>query len=305
MSMNARTRFRIPLVLMFLITVACSRADRPKGKLAGNPACIQIQQVIPEIFLVDDSGNSTEPIRLIIESHGGAEDLKAGEAIYSEDDKEIKATAVGDLHPGAQTIAIPAGLHSTSSSEHFEVALVGPNGKETVSLVLPLNSVGYVPPAEHDSGDSQAISSEGSDGHEDSEQQIATILPGVDPDEVMSIRQFGRDEVAITSFDGTVDRTEGDETHQPPQTLIIRGTNLKDGLIVHFSTTKGGQRIDASSSLTKTKTLGTLAIPPGYSPNNPSILFGSIVIVPSQITHSVRPTFSVRSVHGETRPECK
>ncbi len=292
-------------MLFSFSTLACSRADRPRGKRGGNLACIQIQQVVPEIFQVDDSGNTTEPIHLIIESHGGTEELKAGEAVYSEDDKEIKVTPVGDLHPGVQTIAIPPGLHSTSSSEHFEVALVGPNGKETVSLVLPLNSVGYVPPTEHDSGGGEAKPSKDSDGHEDSEQQIATILPGVDPDEVMSIRQFVRDEVGITSFDGAVDRTEGDETHQPPQTLTIRGTNLKDGLIVHFSTTKGGQRIDASSSLTKTKALGTLAIPPGYSPNNPSILFGSIVIVPTQITHSVTPIFSVRSVHGETRSECK
>jgi len=300
--MNSGTRFAIALLLT--VTAGCSRSVSRQPKPAGNAAFIQIQQVIPEIFQVDDSGNSTEPIRLVIDAHGSADDLKAANAIYSEDDREIKNIPVGDLHAGVQTITIPPGLHSTSSSEQFEVAVVGSNGKESISLAVPLNSVGYVAPPGPNSRDTKAKSSEG-EGREESEQQIATLLPGVDPDELTSIRGFGRDDVGITSFDGTVDSTVGDETHQSPQSLTIHGTNLKDGLAVHFSTIKGGQGVDATSSLAKTKTLGTLTIPEGYSPNNPSILFGSTVTVPTQITHSVQSNFSVRSVHGETRPECK
>ena len=289
--------------------VACSRSASPEVKPVGDPACIQIRQVIPQISQVDDSGNSIEHVRLDIDAHGRAEDLKAGEAIYYEDDREIKVIPVGDLHPGLQTIVIPQGLHIASSSELFEVALVNPDGTVASSMVLPLNHVGYVPPPKPaDSGRREQKSSEDS-GRGDADQEIATILPGVDPEEVMSIRQFASTEVGVTSIEGDVDSTEGDDAHQRPQTLTVRGANLKDGLVVRFSTSKGGQRLEATSPLTQTKILGTLTISSGYAPgeapNNPSTLFASVVVVPTKITHAVSSGFGVRSLHGETRSECK
>jgi hypothetical protein len=292
-------------VLVFLTAAASVRCAGPEPHQGGDLACIHIRQVISAMPQVDDSGNSVEPVHLVVEAYGRAESLKAGEAIYLEDDREVQVIPVGDLHPGVQTITIPRGLHVASSSELFEASLTRPDGTAGPSIVLPLNHVGYVPPplAAAESGPSKTQSSRGPD-RGDAEQDIATILPGVDPDEVMAIRQFGPTDVGVTSFDGTVDHTEGDDARQPPQSIIIRGVNLRDGLVVRFSTNKGGRRIEATSALRQTKSLATLTIPVGYSPNNPSTLFASLVDVPPAITHDVKSSFWVRSLHGETRSEC-
>jgi hypothetical protein len=301
--MKSRAFVGVPFLLIVMSAISCSRTAAPRARPAGGAACIQIREVVPEIAQVDDSGNSIEAVRLGIEAYGGAEDLRRGEAIYTEDDREMKVIPVGDLHPGSQTIAIPPGLHIASSSEQLEVTLLAPDGRETLSLMLPLNSVGYVPPPKpRDSGQRTRKPSESSG---DAEQEIATILPDVDPDEVMSIRQFGPADVGVTSFDGDVDLTEGDDAHQPPQTLTLRGVNFKDGLVVRFRTNKGGQRVTAEARLMQTKTLGTLTVPSGSAPTNPSALFASVVVVPTKVTHTVRSGFAVRSLHGETRSECK
>ena len=300
--MSSRAIASAPCLLIIMGAIACSRTAAPQAKPADQAACIQIREVVPEITQVDNFGNSIEVVRLSIETLGRAEDLRSGEAIYTEDDREMRAIPVGDLRPGSQTLAIPPGLHITSSSEQMEVTLLAPDGREAHSLMLPLNSVGYVPPPKpHDSGQTTRKALENSG---DADQEIATILPDVDPDEVMSIRQFGPADVGVTSFDGDVHLTDGDDAHQPPQTLTLRGVNFRDGLVVRFRTNKGGQRIEAQAPLMQTKVLGTLTATES-APRNPSILFAGVVVVPTKITHTVRSGFVVRSLHGETRSECK
>jgi hypothetical protein len=301
--MNSRTLPRVPFLLIAMGAAACSRSVSTHLKPVADPACIQIQQVLSA--QTDDSGKTIEPFHLVFEAHGRTEDLKAGEVIYYEDDQEVRIIPVGDLRPGLQTIAIPPGFHVTTSDELFEVTLVRPDGKETPSLVLPLNHVGYAPPPKPAGSDRRKRKSSRGNERGDADQEIATVLPGVDPDEVMSIRQFGPADVGVTSIEGEVSFTKGDDADQAAQTLVLNGVNFRDGLVVRFSTSKGGQRIEATSPLTQTKTLATLTVPSGHEPNNPSTLFASVVAVPTKITHKVSSSFGVRSLQGETRSECK
>jgi hypothetical protein len=81
--------------------------------------------------------------------------------------------------------------------------------------------------------------------------------------------------------------------------------NFKGGILVKFSIKKGGQPIEATSPLTHTKVLATFKKPSGYTPNNPSALISSIVIVPTAITHSVEPGFAIRAANVEGTGDCK
>jgi hypothetical protein len=127
----------------------------------------------------------------------------------------------------------------------------------------------------------------------------------IDRQEAESIRQFGRDDIGITSSDGAIKETSGDETKNPAQTLTLQGVNFKDGMLVRFTTKKGGQQVEATSPLTHTKVLATLQEPSGYTPNNPSALMSSIVVVPPAITHSVESAFYIRSANAESADDCK
>jgi hypothetical protein len=127
---------------------ALAGCGHPQAKTESMNPCITIQQTSPEIVSVDDSGNTTEPIRITVAARGESEDLKGGRVIYTEDDLQIRAISVGDLHTGVQNVTIAPGLHVTSSSELFEMALQQPDGKEGPSLDFPLNSRYSVPPVE-------------------------------------------------------------------------------------------------------------------------------------------------------------
>jgi len=287
-----------------LLTIGIVQALAGCGRSQAKPempkSCISIQQIIPEIVQVDDSGSATEPIHITIEAQGQPEDLRGGQVIYMEDGVQRTAISVGDLHVGIQVVTVPPGLHTTSSLELFEMSLIGPDGSETPGLSLPLNSSNSVPPA----GASRPFPS-ASDTREDSDQPIATIEPDVDRQEAESIKQFGANDVGITSADGFARKTSGDDANLPPQIFTLRGVNFKDGMLVQFSTVKGGQRVEATSPLMHTRTLATLVKPSSYAPNNPSALMSAIVVVPVKITHDAQGQFLVRAAHAETSPACK
>jgi hypothetical protein len=294
-------------VALALIAGGCSRskakadgseAESPKGE--SPKACIRIQQTIPEIVQVDDSGITIEPIRVTIVARGEPDDLKGGEILFIEDGVQKSMIPVGDLHAGTQTVTIPVGLHMTSSSQMFDMSLIRPDGSETPDISLMLNSPNYVPPPER-----PRPAPVPSSGGPDSDQPIATIAPGVDREEAESILQFGANEVGITSFDGIARQTTGDDANLPPQTFVLQGVNFKDGMLVKFTTTKGGQRVEATSPLTHTQTIATLAKPSGYVPNNPSELMRAVVVVPVKITHGVESAFSVKTARAESSDTCE
>jgi len=267
--------------------------ERAKG-------CILIQQIVPGIVNVDDSGNTTEPVRITIEARGEPEDLKGGEVVYMEEGVAIKTDAVGDLRAGVQTVTLGPGAHVTSSSEAFDYILLKIDGTEALSLSSFLNSEGAEAPPK------KAVSaSTASHKGADSDQPIATIEAGVDPEEADSIRMFSTEEVGITSVDEFVRETSGDETKRPPQIITIRGVNFKEGMLVRFRTTKGGQRVEARSPLTHVRTLATLEKPPGYVPNNPAALMTGVVIVPPKITHKVRSEYAVRTSRAQSSDSCQ
>jgi hypothetical protein len=277
---------------------AQSQADTPK-------ACMLIEQTKPSIIQSDDSGNTSEPLLITVKVVGRPEALRGGQIIYLEDGIQNSVIPVGDLHAGVQILTVPAGLHMTSSFELFDLEITGSKGTNAYIGGMPLNSPKYVPPPKDSSSDTHPSTDTASDEREESEQTIATIEPGVDRQEAESIRQFGRDDIGITSSDGAIKETSGDETKNPAQTLTLQGVNFKDGMLVRFNTKKGGQQVEATSPLTHTKVLATLQEPSGYTPNNPSALMSSIVVVPPAITHSVESAFYIRSANAESADDCK
>lgn len=296
---KAPTTFAVALLSasLALVLAGCGHSQ---AKAADTEACITIQQMIPETVKVDDSGITTEPIRMTINAQGQPENLKGAQVIYIVDDLEKSAVPVGDLHPGTQTVTIPTGLHMASSSELFDVSVVGPDGSETPDITVTLNGPDSVAPAAPPRPSRAASARD-----EESDQPIATIAPGVDREEADSIRQFGVDQVGITSMDGFARKTSGDDAKLPPQTLTLRGVNFKDGMLVKFGTTKDGQRVEVTSPLTRTKILATLAKPSWFVPNNPSALMSAVVVIPVKITHEAQSEFSVRAAHAESSDVCK
>lgn len=280
-----------------LVLAGCGHSQ---AKARDTEACITIQQLIPETVQVDDSGITTEPIRMTISAQGRPEDLKGAQVIYIEDGVEKSAVPVGDLRPGAQTVTIPTGLHMASSYELFDISVVGPDGSETPDITMPLNGPSSVAPAARPFPAPTA-----SAHHEESDQPIATIAPGVDRAEVESIRQFDATQVGITSMDGSARQTRGDDAKLPAQTFVLRGVNFKDGMLVKFGTTKDGERVEVTSPLTQTKTLATLVRPSSYVPNNPSALMSAVVVIPVKITHEAEGQFLVRAAHAESSDICK
>jgi hypothetical protein len=110
----------------------------------------------------------------------------------------------------------------------------------------------------------------------------------LDRQEAESIRQFGAQEVGITSWDGFIKQTSDEDANSPPQTLTLRGVNFKDGMLVRFRTT-----------------VATLVKPSDYTPNNPSALMSAVVVVPVRITHRAKSQYSVRTAHAESSDSCK
>lgn len=272
--------------------------SRPQAKAESPKACIVIRKMVPSVVKADDSGNTTEPIRLTIEAQGEAEDLKRGEIVYTEDDAQKTAIPIGDLHMGVQTVTIPSGLHMNSSAELFSISLVRPDGSETPDDNWLLNGENSVPPP-------KPAAKPAAEDREDDDQPIVTIQSGVDREEAESIRQFNAGEVGITSEDGFIKHTSGDDSRGPAQTITVQGTNFRDGMLVKFTTTKGGQTVEVTSPLTHTQTIATLAKPSGYAPNNPSALMRAVVVVPVKITHDVESAFSVRTARAESSDTCK
>lgn len=252
---------------------------------------------------VDDSGNTTEPIRMTLVAQGPLADLKGAQAIYMEDGALKSATSVGDLHTGSQTVTIPAGLHMNTSSETFDVTLIGPDGSETPDMTEYLWSPNYVPSPKAPKTPTAPTDQEQL-AEAVSDQPIATIEPGVDREEAESIKGFNAKQVGITSSDGFIEMTNGDETNRPPQTITLQGVNFKDGMLVRFSTLKGGQRVEVTSPLTHTRTIATLVKPSSYVPDNPSALMRAVVVVPVQITHAIGSEFSVRAAHAQSSDSC-
>lgn len=282
-------------VLVAAMLAGCGHA---KANTEGAKSCIRIQQSVPEFLSVDDAGNSTEPVRITIEARGESGDLKRGEIIYTEDGVVISTTPIGDLHPGVQTVTVAAGLHTTSSSALFEMALPEPDGSEGPALSLALNSPDSVPPVA-----APRPAPSASETDEETDQPIATIAPGVDRQEAESIRQFRVDEVGETYADGFIKLTSGDDANSA-QTITLHGVNFKDGMLVRFRTTKGGKRVEATSPLMHTTTIATLE-KPDYPPSNPSSLMSATVVVPVKITHDAKGQFSVRTVRAESSDSCK
>ncbi|MGC2418617.1 MAG: hypothetical protein WA434_12790 [Candidatus Acidiferrales bacterium] len=259
-----------------------------------------IQKMVPQSVQVDDSGITTEPVRITLDVQGQPGDLKNGQVIYSEDGVEKKAVPVGDLHAGVQTVTIPPGFHTTSSSEMFSFTVIRPDGSETPDISLFLNSPNSVPPPEPPHPAPAPATDE-----PDSDQPIATIAPGVDRDELESIQGFdSAAAVDIVSFDGFARETSGDESKLPPQVFTLHGTNFKDGMLVEFSTIKGGQPVKATSPLMHTKVIGTLSKPSSYKPSNPSELMSATVVVPAAITHDAQGQFSVRAADAFSTDSC-
>jgi hypothetical protein len=299
---KASRRARVCAVALLTTSLApvVAACGRPQAKAESPKSCIVIRKTVPLVVKADDSGNTTETIRMTIEAQGQAEDLKGGEIIYSEDEVQKSSIPIGDLHAGVQTVTIPSGLHMNSSSELFSLSLVRADGSETPDDNWLLNGENSVPPPKPKSAAKPA----GGD-REDSDQPIATIQPGVDPEEAESIRQFNAGETGITSEDGFIRHTSGDDSKEPAQTITLQGTNFKDGMLVKFTTSKGGQSVEVTSPLTHTQTIATLAKPSGYAPNNPSELMRAVVVVPVKITHDVQSAFSVRSVRAESSDTCE
>ncbi len=273
---------------------------RPQAKAESPKACIVIRKMVPSVVQTDDSGTTTEPIRMTIEAQGQADGLKGGEIIYIEDDEQKSAIPIGDLHAGVQTVTIPSGLHMNSSSEIFSLSMIRPDGSEIPDDNWVLNSENAVPPPKP-----RPAAKPAGDDREESDQPIATIQPGVDRDEAESIRQFNAGEVGITSEDGFIKHTRGDDSKEPVQTIMLQGTNFKDGMLVKFTTTKGGQTVVVTSPLTHTQTIATLAKPSWYVPNNPSELMRAVVVVPVKITHDVELGFSVKTARAESSDTCE
>jgi hypothetical protein len=300
--MTSSLRVILALCAFVLGTIECARAQ---SHASAPKPCIRIQQTKPSIVKSDDSGITTEPILITIKAVGRSEDLRGGQIIYLEDLVEKRSIAVGDLHAGVQTLTVPSGFRMNSSSELFDLEIIGSKLTNAYVGGMTLNSPNYVPPLKASPAVANSSTDTASDEMDELDQPIETIEPGVDRAEAYSIRQFGAFDIAITSGDGIIRETRGDETQNPPQTLTLQGVNFKDGVLVKFSTKKGGQPVEATSPLTQTKVLATLKNPSGYTRDNPSALMSSIVIVPAAITHSVESAFAIRAANAESADDCK
>ena len=292
------------VLLMIGLAQILTGSAQVQAKAETAKACIAIQQMSPVGVKVDDSGNTTEPIRFTLIAQGTLAELKGAQVIYMEDGAQKSATSVGDLRTGSQTVTILPGLHMNTSSETFDITLIGPDGSETPDMTEYLWSPNAVPPPKAPKtptapGDQEQLAEAVSD------QPIATIEPGVDREEAESITGFNANQVGIVSDDIFVKSTSGDESNRPPQTITLRGVNFKDGMLVRFSTMKGGKRVEATSPLTHTRTIATLVKPTSWVPNNPSAFMSAVVVVPVQITHIVSSQFSVRAAHAQISESCK
>ncbi|MGB8523398.1 MAG: hypothetical protein WCD43_10560 [Candidatus Acidiferrales bacterium] len=299
--MTSRLRVILALYAFVLVPIDYAKAQSHAGN---SKRCILIQQTTPSVVQSDDSGNTTEPFVLTINAVGGPEDLRDGQIIYMEDGIQKRSIPVGKLHAGVQILTIPPGLHMTSSSELFDLEINGSKGTAYIGG-MSLNSANYVPPSKTSPTAANSSADAASNEMEESDQPIETIEPGVDRQEVYSIRQFRPDDIGITSTDGSVKETSGDETKNSPQTLTLQGVNFKDGMLVSFSTKKGGKPVEDTSPLTHTRILATLQKPSSYTPNNPSALMRSVVTVPPTITHRVESEFSIRAANAESADDCK
>jgi hypothetical protein len=112
-------------------TAAGCGHPRAQTNAAAPQSCIVIQKMVPWSVQVDDSGITTQPIRITIDAQGLPGDLANGQVIYSEDGVEKKAISVGNLHAGVQTVTIAPGLHTASSSQTFSFTMTRPDGSET------------------------------------------------------------------------------------------------------------------------------------------------------------------------------
>jgi hypothetical protein len=281
--------------------VAASTAAVSTASSAGS-ACIQIKQLVPSFPQADDSGNTTEPIRVELAASGADANLRSAELVYAEDDREIRSFPIGDMHAGEQSFTILAGLHMNSSSETVDVSLIAPDGMESPASSLGLNAPGYVPPpkpAGTQKGKAAPTAIAGSD------VTIAKILPGVDGKEALSITQFQANEVNFVFLDGNMDETGAPSGQNLPQTLTFHGVNFTDRVLVHFVTMKGGQKIEAKAPLAHIQTIATLSTADGGERNYPLTLFSGEVAVPESITHSVASAFYVRWDLPASQISCK
>ena len=132
------------------------------------------------------------------------------------------------------------------------------------------------------------------------ELSVSAISPGVDPVEAASVAQFGTTETGITSINGNLVETLGSAPTQTPQTLTINGANLSDGMMVTFSTMKGGQPVQMSAPLTSTQTVATLTASSDLPPISATSLMSSKVQVPTQITDTKSKTLQAQSAHAKS-----
>jgi hypothetical protein len=278
---------------------------KAQSRASTSKPCILIQQTKPSIVKSDDSGITTEPILITIKAVGRPKDLRGGQIIYLEDLIEKRSIPVGDLHAGVQTLTIPSGFQMNSSSELFNLEIIGSKLTNAFIGGITLNSPNYVPPPKTSPAVANSPADIASDEMDESDQPIETIEPGIDREEAYSIRQFGADDIGITSSHGIIRETRGDEAQNPSQTLTLQGVNFKDGILVRFSTKKDGQPVEATSPLTHTKILATLKKPSSYSPDNPSALMSSVVIVPPAITHSVESALAIHAANAESADDCR
>jgi hypothetical protein len=269
---------------------------------SGGSACIQIKQLVPSSPQADDSGNTTEPMRVDLVASGADENLRSVELVYAEDDQEIRAFPIGDMHAGERSFTLPPGLHMNSPSQIVAVSLIAADGSETPANNLLLNAPDYVPPPRPVSvnrGKTARTEIPGSD------VTIAKILPGVDREEAFSILQFGASDVNFVSLDGNMDETKGPAGQNPPQTLTFHGVNFTDKVLVHFATTKGGQSVEAKVALANIRAIATLATLEGGERNYPLTLYSADVAVPESITHSVASDFYVTWNLPASQVSCK
>lgn len=134
----------------------------------------------------------------------------------------------------------------------------------------------------------------------DSGQPVATIQPGVDPQEAASTGQYQPTDVAITSVHGYIDATVGDSVSEPIQTLSVCGVNLTDGMTMNFRTYKGGSLLALTAPLNNVQTVATMPpLDPNATPLSPTALVCGNVAVPQQIPDTPIKKFQVSSPHAQ------
>ena len=133
-----------------------------------------------------------------------------------------------------------------------------------------------------------------------SDLTISQISPGIDPDEAIAVAQFGATETGITSINGTLVQTVGSANTQTPQLLTINGANLSDGLLVTFTTEKGGQPLLMTSSLTGTQSVATLVSSNSLPVLTATNLMSSTISVPTSITDTKAKSLQVQSAKAKS-----